>query len=152
MSGTIFLETSEISVSETNGQVFVTIVRTGDVSGPVTVSYGITSNTATAGSDYVGGTGTVTMAPGQTRLQVPIQIVNDMLSETTEAFTFSIINVDSESTLLFPRTARIDILDDENPSTYEPAASKRRRLIIIEVEMHGPRSCTQRATLTPRNA
>ena len=95
----------------------VPIVRTGDLTRPSTIEYGITPDTATAGVDYilVGPTGTITMGVGVDRVFIPVQIINDNLSEPTETFVVSIINVDSASTLLFPRTARIDILDDENP-------------------------------------
>ena len=116
----IFFETSP-RVSETNGTVMVPIVRTGDLTRPSTIEYGITSDTATAGQDYVGGNGTITMAVGQERAYIPVQILNDDLSEPTETFVVSIINVDSASTILYPRTARIEILDDENPVS-DPAS------------------------------
>ena len=93
----------------------VPIVRTGDLTRPSTIEYGITPDTATAGVDYLGGNGTITMDVGVDRVFIPVQILNDNLSEPTETFVVSIINVDSGSTILFPRTARIDILDDENP-------------------------------------
>lgn len=108
-------------VSETAGTVMVPIVRTGDLSKESTIEYGITPDTATAGDDYVGGNGTITMAAGQDRAYIPVTIVNDDLSEPTETFVVSIINVDSGSTILYPRTARIDILDDENPVS-DPAS------------------------------
>ena len=63
--------------------------------------------------------GTITIPAGQTRVTVPVQILNDTLSESTETFTFSIINV-SSGTLLFPRTSNVSILDDENPVTEPP--------------------------------
>ncbi|MBM3488508.1 MAG: hypothetical protein FJX67_18070, partial [Alphaproteobacteria bacterium] len=120
MTGTIFLEESELSVAEPNAFVYVPIVRTGDLSGTAVIQYGITANTATPGVDYIGTDGTVTMEIGQDRILVPIQIVNDTQAEPTETFTLSIVNVDAGSTLLFPRTARIDILDDENPVVDPP--------------------------------
>ena len=119
MTGQIYLESNLVSVLETEGQAFVPIVRTGDLSGPVTIEYGITDDTATSGQDYVAKTGTVTMQPGQSRITVPVDILNDVQAEDTEAFVFSIINIDS-GTLNAPRTTRVDILDDENPVT-EPA-------------------------------
>ena len=121
MSGTIFLEETELSIGEANGPAFVTIVRTGDLSGTATIEYGITPNTAIPDLDYIGGSGTVTMSAGQDRIMVPVTIINDDEFEPTETFTFSIINVDSGSTLLFPRTTRIDILDDENPVIDPPS-------------------------------
>ena len=119
-TGTIFFGTSP-RIGEANGTVMVPIVRTGDLTGPATIEYGITPDTATAGVDYVGGNGTITMAVGVDRVFIPVQILNDNLSEPTETFVVSIINVGSGSTLLFPRTARIDILDDENPVVDPPS-------------------------------
>ena len=116
----IFFGTSP-RVGEADGTVMVPIVRTGDLTRPSTIEYGITPDTATAGVDYVGGNGTITMDVGVDRVFIPVQILNDNLSEPTETFVVSIINVDSGSTLLFPRTARIDILDDENPVVDPPS-------------------------------
>ena len=118
--GVIFFGTIP-RIGEADGTVMVPIVRTGDLTGPATIEYGITPDTATAGVDYVGGNGTITMAVGEDRVFIPVQILNDNLSEPTETFVVSIINVDSGSTLLFPRTARIDILDDENPVVDPPS-------------------------------
>ena len=111
----IYFESSNPSIGEANGTVMVPIVRTGDLTRRSTIEYGITPDTATAGVDYVGGNGTITMDVGVDRVFIPVQIINDNLSEPTETFVISIINVDSGSTILFPRTARVDIFDDENP-------------------------------------
>ena len=46
---------------------------------------------------------------------VPVSILDDALSEATETFTVSLVNVDS-GTVLSPRTARVNILDDEHPT------------------------------------
>ena len=100
--------------------MLVPIIRTGDLTGPATIEYTITPDTATAGVDYLGANGTITMGAGEDRVFVPVQIVNDDLSEPTETFVVSIMNVDG-ATLLFPRTARIDILDDENPVVDPPS-------------------------------
>ena len=116
----IFFETSP-RIGEADGTVMVPIVRTGDLTRASTIEYGITPDTATAGVDYVGGSGTITMQVGVDRVVIPVQILNDNLSEPTETFVVSIINVDSGSTILFPRTARIDILDDENPVVDPPS-------------------------------
>lgn len=116
----IFFESSP-RIGETGGTVRVPIVRTGDLSQPSTIEYGITSDTATEGDDYIGGSGTITMAADQDRAFIDVQILDDDLSEPTETFVVSIINVDSGSTILYPRTARIDILDDENPVVDPPS-------------------------------
>ena len=97
----IFFGTSP-RIGEADGTVLVPIVRTGDLTRPSTIEYGITADTATAGVDYVGGNGTITMDAGEDRVFIPVQILNDNLSEPTETFVVSIINVDSGSTHAFP--------------------------------------------------
>ena len=82
-------------IGEANGTVMVPIVRTGDLTRPSTIEYGITPDTATAGVDYVGGNGTITMDVGVDRVFIPVQILNDNLSEPTETFVVSIINVEA---------------------------------------------------------
>lgn len=119
MSGTIYLENSELSVGETNGRVLVPVVRTGDLSRPVTIEYGITADSATAGLDFTSGFGTVTMAAGVSRALIEVSILDDNISEPTEAFAVSLINVDS-GFLLAPRTARVSILDNETPVVDPP--------------------------------
>jgi glucose/arabinose dehydrogenase len=119
MSGQIFLESGELSVSETGGTILVAIVRTGDLSQPATVTFGVTSNDATEGEDYLDATGSITFEAGQSRVLVPISILDDTLGEATESFTLSLISTDS-GVLLAPRTAKIDILDNEIPATDPP--------------------------------
>ena len=122
MTGSIFLGANEFSVSETDGEILVPIVRTGNLSGAVNIEIGITptgnaalNQVATAGVDYnYSGPTIVTMLAGADRITVPVQIIDDAASEPTQSFAISIINVDS-GFLLAPRTSRVNILDDENP-------------------------------------
>ena len=118
MSGSIALSRSEFSVLETDGAVSIAFVRTGDLTKPVTVQYGITVGATdfdNASADDVGlGTFTVTIPAGAERVVVEIPVFDDALAEGTESFSVSLISVNS-GTLLFPRTARVDILDDEQP-------------------------------------
>jgi len=115
MADSIFITNTELSVNETAGTVYESISRTGSLVGDVTVTYGITGDTATAGQDFIGGTGTITIPSGVSEVSVPIQILNDTLSEPTETFGFAVINADN-GTVWAPRTSRVSILDDENPA------------------------------------
>ena len=93
------------------------ISRAGSLVGAVTVTYGVTGDTATDAQDFVGGQGTVTIPAGVSRVTVPIQIINDNLPEPTETFVFSLITVPSNNASIgTPRTSRVSILDDETPA------------------------------------
>ncbi|MEL6640109.1 MAG: PQQ-dependent sugar dehydrogenase [Pseudomonadota bacterium] len=118
MSGSIFLSGTDFSVSETDPFANISFQRTGDTSAPVTVEYEVlvdpnfgnpasTDDVATVRDEVI-------IPAGETSVTIQVQMVDDDLSEGTESFFVSLISVDSGA-LLFPRTARIDILDDENP-------------------------------------
>ena len=113
MSGRIFLESDTYSFNERDGAATIAIVREGDLSQPVTVQFETVLGTAGNG-DLVTVSGTVTIPAGSTRAIVEIPLIDDALSEATETFSVSLINV-SGGALQFPRTATISILDDENP-------------------------------------
>ncbi len=119
MSGFVFLEASELSVGETDGEILVPVVRTGDLSDPVTVTFGITGLDATPGEDFVAVNGTVVIPAGEDRAFISANILDDGLDEASETFVVSIINIDSGD-LQAPRTARVTILDDETPVTEPP--------------------------------
>lgn len=127
----VFFGTSP-RIVEADGTVLVPVVRTGDLTNATTVEYGITDDTATSGADYVGGNGTVTFAANQDRAYIPVQILDDDLAEPTETFVVSIINVDSGSTILYPRTTRIDIRDDENPVVDPPSPPLTSNYVVTE--------------------
>src|SRR5262249_43581762 len=53
---------------------------------PVTVDWATADGTATAGSDYQSGSGTLTFAPGETAKTITILVNSDRLFEPTETF------------------------------------------------------------------
>ncbi len=116
MAGFVALQASELSITETGGSILVPVIRTGDLTGTVTVTYGITSETATPGADYAGTGGTVVFAENQDRAYIEVPIIDDGIGEATETLVVSLVNVEN-GFLQAPRTARIDILDDETPAT-----------------------------------
>lgn len=68
----------------------------------VTVSYATSNGTATAGSDYVAASGTVTFAPGETTKTISIAANGDTLVEANETFRLSLssaVNVTLGTTL-----------------------------------------------------
>jgi glucose/arabinose dehydrogenase/uncharacterized protein (DUF427 family) len=114
MSGSIFQAATEVSVGERDGSIQVSFRRSGDLSQPVNVIYDVSTESATAGVDFTGSSGTVRFEAGQDLASVNFGIINDNLSEATETFIVSLVAVDSGS-ITVPRTTRVNILDDENP-------------------------------------
>jgi outer membrane protein assembly factor BamB len=72
---------------------WATIVLSGAASFPVTLDYRTLGGSATAGVDYVAASGSVTFAPGETRVPVPFQVMGDTLVEIDESFLVSIDNI-----------------------------------------------------------
>ncbi len=91
MSGNIFIAVTVTSVQKTAGIVLVEIRRSGGFDGDVTILHGVTGDT----------------------------ILNDSLTEATEVTAFALI-IASVASLSAPRTSRISILDDEEPSPPPP--------------------------------
>ena len=56
----------------------------------MTASYATANGTATAGSDYVAGSGTVTFAPGVLTQTVSITVNGDVLDEVDETFVVNL--------------------------------------------------------------
>jgi Calx-beta domain-containing protein len=62
----------------------------GPLPDPATVDYATADGTATAGTDYVATSGTVTFAPGTTTQTVAVAIVGDATAEAEETFSLAL--------------------------------------------------------------
>src|SRR4051812_34498744 len=74
------------SARENDGAARFVVSLTGATERPATVSYATTDGTATAGADYVAGTGQVSFAPGETSRTVAVKLLDDATNEPAEAF------------------------------------------------------------------
>ncbi len=83
-----------------------------------TVRY-IVTGSATAGTDYIALSGSVTLAAGETTATIMVAAIDDALSEGSEniALTLSQVDGDEDITLNAELSqAAIEIIDDETPS------------------------------------
>jgi hypothetical protein len=86
---------ADLSTKEGNGEHshFMFSVTLDKVSSePVTVQYKTVDGSATGGSDYKDGTGTVTFAPGMTSQTIHVDIVGDTDVEGDETFTVMLLS------------------------------------------------------------
>lgn len=128
--GTLSLGATQLTVREDAGKASVDVVRSGGSLGAASVTYQLLDDTATAGSDYTGNTGTVDFADGQIRGVIEVPIINDTVVEPAEKFGLA-LNSASGAGLTEPRTAQITITD--NDSAAEPDSLVRQAENFLRV-------------------
>lgn len=112
-------ETPEYSVKE-GGTAVVTVTLNTTVTEPITVSYVASDGTATAGSDYIATTGTITFAAGaasQSAKTFTVQTIEDgdiEGNETIELILFDALGIKSGS------PATLAIFDDDASKQRPP--------------------------------
>jgi subtilisin family serine protease len=92
----------------------VTITRTGSTVAEQTVEFTTADGTAVAGTDYSDASGTVTFAPGQSSVMVPVPIINNTTSLGTRTVALSLTAAPGGPNLGVPRDAVLNILEDDS--------------------------------------
>jgi hypothetical protein len=87
----------------------------------VTAEYATSNGTATAGSDYVAATGTVTFAPGVTTAPIQVTVNDDTLDELNETFLVTLSNPLHAAIVGGPGTATIADNDAEPTLSVDDA-------------------------------
>jgi C4-type Zn-finger protein len=109
--GTPQFTSSTVEVAETASTVTLTVRRVGGTNGELTANYATTDGTATDGSDYVGATGTLTWADGDSSDKtLTVTIIDDSLSEGNETFTVTLSDPVSGGSL---DNATVSITDND---------------------------------------
>ena len=83
-------------VGEGDGGIQITVIRSGNVSGPATVNYATFDESqpghASQKSDYTAAFGTLRFLPGETSKTFRISIVNDTFDEDDEIVNIALVN------------------------------------------------------------
>ena len=111
------LSIADLAVAEGNGEhahFMFTVALDKAASGPVTVAYSTSNGTATAGSDYVASSGTVTFAAGETSKMVHVDISGDTVFEGNETFAVTLSNA-SGATIADATAVGTIVNDDREP-------------------------------------
>ncbi|WP_428381880.1 Calx-beta domain-containing protein [Nevskia ramosa] len=134
------LSINDVSVTEGNSgtvSAAFTVSLSAAASGPVTVAYATADGTATAGSDYVAGSGTLTFATGTTTQTVNVVVNGDTAIEPNETF---FVNLSS------PTAAAI--ADAQGQATISNDDSATPTLSINDVSTAEGNSGTKNLTFT----
>lgn len=121
---TVTIRVADRTAGETDAGSF-TIMRRGDLSTPLTVSYDV-GGTATAGDDYQALSGSVTIPAGESRVTVHVAPLEDALAEAAETLVIDLLGGDMYQLSLNSRqnTASLSITDNEPTITLR--ATDRR--------------------------
>jgi hypothetical protein len=87
------LAIGDVTVTEGNAgtvNATFTVTLSAAYSQSVTVNYSTANGTATAGSDYVAKTGTLTFAPGETTKTITVAVLGDQMYEPNETFVVNL--------------------------------------------------------------
>ena len=90
----------------------ITVLRTGDVSGPATVDYATANVSASQRTDYTAAVGTLRFGANESSKSFDVLISEDIKLEGTETFTITLSNGTGQALLGSPSTASIVITDD----------------------------------------
>jgi parallel beta-helix repeat protein len=112
-AGVLQFSSATFSVGEGGRWAYITVQRTGGSTGTVTVNYQTSNGTATAGSDYVGQSGTLTFNPGQTSKTIRIRIREDRRSEGNESLSLILTNPTGGAVLGAVNKATLTIVDND---------------------------------------
>jgi hypothetical protein len=97
---------------------------------PVTVKYATANGTATAGSDYIATSGTVTFAPGETSKTIVVQVCGDTIDEPDETF---VVNLSQPTNATIADNQAVGtIIDDERNGRFSCRASALNLLGLLE--------------------
>lgn len=101
-------------VNENGTNIMLTVVRTNaNTIDPVTVTYGTTNGTATAGGDYVGTAGVLTFTNGEAFKFITVPILEDTQVEGDESFTVALSNPTGGAQFTGPTVATISVVDND---------------------------------------
>ncbi len=113
-AGPSVVQFSASSYSVQEGMTFrtVTVVRTGDISGPATVDYATSGVNASQRTDYTNALGTLHFAANENSKAIDILISEDIKLEGNETLTITLSNGTGQALLGQPATASVVIVDD----------------------------------------
>jgi hypothetical protein len=116
---TLQLSSAGYSVNEGGLSAVVTVIRTGNMSGTVTVGYATADLTAQQRGDYIRASGVLTFNPGETVKSFSVLIVDDLYMEGSEALNLILNTPSGGAQLGSQRTAVLTIVDNDftNPTT-----------------------------------
>jgi hypothetical protein len=126
-SGSIVQFTSSsYTVNESDRSAIITLTRTGDISGTVTIDFRTSDGTAHQRTDYTHSSGALTFSPGKTSNTFVVLITDNAFVDGSRTVNLSLSSPTSGLALGTPSTAILTITDNDTaPATTNPIDDAR---------------------------
>ncbi|MFN8522600.1 MAG: Calx-beta domain-containing protein [Chloroflexota bacterium] len=98
---------------ENGGSATITVTRTGDTSGTVSVNYAASNGTASSPADYAPTSGSLTFGPGVTSQTFAVSIVDDLIVQGNLTVSLALSGPGGGATLGAPNAAVLTIVEDD---------------------------------------
>ena len=113
------------SVQEDRTNAVITLTRSGQTNGVVTVDYATAAGTAVAGTDYANTSGTATFAAGVTNASFQVALTDNLLRQANRTVNLSLANASANALLGAPSTATLRIVDNDRVGSVDSAFNVR---------------------------
>jgi len=108
----ILFALESLSVSEFDGTVRVSVLRTGDAVGEATVNYLFSDGTATNGADFNATDGMLSWAAGETGMKtIRVDVHPDVVTESLENFDINLYGLTGSDSLSGSKSLSVEIAD-----------------------------------------
>jgi hypothetical protein len=112
----LFFSASKLTASEASHSITLSVQRTGDASGAVSVAYSTADGSSLSGVGYTAVKGTLSWAAGDMAAKTfTVPILDEQLSGGSQSFTVTLSAASTGAILGSPASATISILDDDPP-------------------------------------
>jgi len=128
-TGTLRFSQTAYTVSEGTANATITVSRVSGDDGVASVTWQAAAGTATAGSDFTAGSGTLTWADHDDNDKTfQVHIVNDTAQESSETVLLTLSNVNGAALDNARKSATLTILDNDSGPGTAPAAPTNLRV------------------------
>jgi subtilisin family serine protease len=131
----IQLSSPSYAVSEGDGSATITVTRSANMNGAVSVTYNITDGTARAGLNYTASNGTLDFGDGEAIKAFQISIIDSGGKSSNKTINLALINPTNGSVLGNNKAATLTILEDEQPPTITYNLVKGWNMISVPFEL-----------------
>src|SRR5207247_2269650 len=112
--GALQFGSQNFSVSESEPEAIITVIRTGGSNGVVTADFATANGTAVAGQDFVATNGTLVFGDTELLKTIAVRIQADAIAEGSETFTLTLSHPTVNAVLNDPFSTTVTIVDGEH--------------------------------------